>query len=188
MKNLFKLLLLAAAAVAGAACEDKDQGSMHITCPESDPEQTVVEYIDTVIQEDRALGLEAEEFASILCGEKWSDEVYVQYDADWMNREVIYATINGVQLFPMAPGFGFLYTFEADGTGLDLVDRVQPDGGAITWSWDPVALVLAIDYADGRGLSLQIQSFSQEGFVGYEHRILSDSKQHRIHQYLFGRL
>ncbi len=85
----------------------------------------------------------------------------------------------------MVPGFGSLYTLEADGTGFDHVDRVQPNGGAITWSWDPVALVLAIDYADGRGLSLQIQSFSQEGFVGYEHRILSDPERHGIRQYLF---
>ena len=185
MKKLFKLLFLAAGAVAGAACEDKDQGSMHTTCPVLDPEQTVVEYIDTVIQESRALGLEAEEFASILCGKQWRDEVYVQYDADWTNLKVIYATINGEQLFPMAPGFGCLYTFEADGTGFDHFDTVQSEGGAITWSWDPVALVLDIDYADGRGLTLHIQSFSQEDFVGYEHRIFSEPEQHRIHQYLF---
>lgn len=49
MKKLLKIALFAVVAIVAAACEDKDQGSMHTTCPVLDPEQTVVEYIDTVI-------------------------------------------------------------------------------------------------------------------------------------------
>ncbi len=189
MKNLLKIALLTVVAIVAGAC-DKEEEKIHTTCPELSPQEFTVDYINTVIQESRALGLAAEEFAAILCEKQWADKVYLQYDPDWTNPGVIHAIIRGEEVVPMAPGAGFHYAFRADGTGFDYSDTVQPDGGDITWSWDPASMVLKIDYADGRGANLHIQGFSQTGFVGYEHRIFTDPttqevEQHRIHQYLF---
>lgn len=168
MKKLLKIALFAVVAIVAGAC-DNDEGVAQT------PELIFSRYFNDLISESETEGLNPEEFASILSGKRWHDAACVDYDVDWSNPEVIFATINGKVVVPIAPGLGISYEFNPDGTGRYYINAV-PEDNSLTWSWDPSTMTLEIDRATIGCSMMHIQVFTKDCFVGYETITYIDSK------------
>ncbi len=176
MKNLLKIALLTVVAIVAGACDNEEEVVQT-------PEMIINSHFNDLISESEAEGLNPEEFPSILGGKSWHDAVCVRYGADWSNPKVIYATINGEMIVPIAPGLGISYEFYPDGTGLYYINAV-PEDNSLTWSWDPASMTLEIDHASDGCSKMQIQLFTKDSFIGYQRIIRIDSKTGEQHPYI----
>ena len=180
MKNLLGIVLLAVVSMTVSACNNKEEAAQS-------PESIFCSYLNNFIHESETEGLNPEEFAAILSGKRWHDTALVSYDIDWNNPEVIYATIDGKTIVPMAPGHGISYVFNPDGSGLYGIDA-YPQEKSLTWSWDPSTMTLEIDHAMSGGSIKHIQSFSKDRFVEYETITYIDSETGGQRPYIQQRL